>query len=194
MSDLPMLQQTLIRPRTGPEIEFHPFPNVERRNWLQSRIEIPVMLRALGLPTGARVLEVGCGRGIGLIPYLRLLEPTRLVGLDVDRQLLDLARSRLAESGASAELVHGDVRNLPFSDGEFEVVIDFGTCYHIARPAAALSEIARVLVTDGVFATESRLSQLLAHPIRTRGAQLPWHDSGLEPLRHAGLWLSRRRT
>lgn len=191
MTDFPM-QQTLARPRARPDREFRPFPNIERRNWLQSRVEIPLMLWALGVPTGGRVLEVGCGRGMGLLPYLRLLEPVRLVAVDIDRQLLNLARARVARS-ARVELIHADVRDLPFSDGEFDVVIDFGTCYHIQRPDAALREIARVLAGNGIFATESRLSQLLSHPIRTRHSGLPWRGSGLAPMRHAGLWLSRRR-
>jgi ubiquinone/menaquinone biosynthesis C-methylase UbiE len=186
------MQQTLNSSVGTAEIEFVPFPNVERRNWLQSHLEIPAMSMALGLPSGVRVLEVGCGRGVGLVRFFELLKPARLVGLDIDRYLLAEAHARLNRSGAHAELVQADARCMPFEDGEFDLVIDFGTCYHIARPAEALHEIARVLVPGGLFATESRLSQLLAHPLRTRGTRLPWNGA-LSPVRHAGLWLTRRR-
>jgi SAM-dependent methyltransferase len=183
---------SLLPPATVPvEAEFQPFPMVHRRCWFHAEIEVPVMVRALRLPRRARVLEIGCGGGFALLPFITLLSPSRLVGLDIDRQLLGVASARLA--GTSVELIHGDVRDMPFADGEFDVVVDFGTCYHIARAADALREISRVLVPGGVFVTETRLSQLLAHPIRTRGRSLPWSTASLTALRHVGMWQSRRR-
>ncbi|MGH7528501.1 MAG: class I SAM-dependent methyltransferase, partial [Gemmatimonadales bacterium] len=62
--------------------EYRPFPNEGGRNWRQEHIEIPLMLRALRLPRGARLLEVGCGRGVALPALARHLAPARLVGLD----------------------------------------------------------------------------------------------------------------
>lgn len=64
------------------------------------------------------------------------------------------------------EFVLGDVRSLPFAEGEFDFVIDFGTWYHISRPQEAIEEISRVLEPGGVFCYETRASQLLSHPMR----------------------------
>jgi ubiquinone/menaquinone biosynthesis C-methylase UbiE len=176
------------------ESEYQPFPNESGRNWRQERVEIPLMLAVLSLPRGARVLEVGCGRGIALPVFDRLLTPARLVGLDIDPMLLTEAEQRLTETGTPAELIPGDVRNLPFPDGSFDVVIDFGTCFHVGRPGDALREIARVLVPGGIFATETKLSQLLAHPVRSKRRHLPWAATAeLAPLRRALLWQSRWR-
>ncbi|MGH7527941.1 MAG: class I SAM-dependent methyltransferase [Gemmatimonadales bacterium] len=174
--------------------EYRPFPNEGGRNWRQEHIEIPLMLRALHLPRGARMLEVGCGRGVALPPLARHLAPARLVGLDVDGSLLAEAGQRLRETATRAELVVGDVRRLPFPDCDFDVVIDFGTCFHVARPDDALREIARVLAAGGIFATETRLGQLLSHPLRARGRFLPWESvSAFERRSRAGLWQSCRR-
>ncbi len=174
--------------------EYAPFPNETSRNWRQEYIEIPVMLVALGIPRGGRVLEVGCGRGIALPLLARRLVPARLVRLDIDAALLSEARAHLDQAGATAELLPGDVRALPFSAAAFDVVVDFGTCFHISQPARALREIARVLSPGGMFITETKLSQLLSHPVRARGRRLPWAAvPELEPLRHALLWESRRR-
>jgi ubiquinone/menaquinone biosynthesis C-methylase UbiE len=152
------------------------------------------MVRALGLPAGGRVLEVGCGRGVALPVFARLLHPARLVGLDLEPALLDEAQVRLEAAGAVAELVPGDVRRMPFASGSFDLVVDFGTCYHTARPAAALAEIARVLAPGGLFVHETPLSQLLAHPIRSFGRRLPWKVTRrFERHRTRLLWTSRRR-
>lgn len=174
--------------------EYRPFPNEEGRNARQGSLEVPLLIRALGLPRGGRVLEVGCGRGVALPVLGRLLRPSRLVGLDVESGFLDEARSRLAGAGITAELVPGDVRRMPFPDAAFDLVIDFGTCYHIGRPETALAEIARVLAPGGLFVHETPLSQLLSHPVRSFGRRIPWHLAPLfERHRTALLWTTRRR-
>jgi len=172
--------------------EYVPFPDVARRNGWQESLELPTMVWALQLPGGGRVLEVGCGRGVALPVLSRLLQPRRLVGLDVDTSLLGRARERVKPLGRAVELRAGDVRELPFADASFDLVVDFGTCYHVARRAQALREVARVLADGGRFVHETRLSQLLSHPVRSWGRELPW-DAVAELVveRRALLWASR---
>ena len=176
------------------EREYRPFPNESGRNTRQAAIEVPLMVRALGLPAGGRVLEVGCGRGVAMPAVARLLAPARLTGLDLDDALLEEARLNADAAGIAVELVPGDVRRMPFPDGSFDLVGDFGTCYHIARAAQALAEIARVLVPGGLFVHETPLSQLFAHPLRSFGRRMPWRSaSEFERHRGALLWTARRR-
>ncbi len=173
---------------------YRPFPNVPWRNTLQQAAEIPLLARCLGPPVGARILEVGCGRGVGLEAIARTWRPHALTGVDIEGHLLDEARGRLRHAGVPVTLVRADVRSLPLPDGAFDLVIDFGTCYHVARPESALREIARVLAPGGLFVHESPLAQLLAHPLRTRGRALPWSAVPiLVPARSGVLWSSRRR-
>ncbi|HUP19414.1 MAG TPA: class I SAM-dependent methyltransferase [Gemmatimonadota bacterium] len=177
-----------------PDAEYEPFPNIELRNSIQYAVEVPLMARLLDVPPGARILEVGCGRGIALAALARFRRPQRLVGVDIDPEAIEDATRRTASTPVPVELVRADVRALPFADGEFDVVIDFGTCYHVARPEAAVAEIARVLVEGGSFLTETRMSQALAHPIRTSGRGLPWRAAPeLVRTRTAVLWSSQRK-
>jgi SAM-dependent methyltransferase len=178
--------------------EYRPFENVETRNGLQALVEIPLMLRALRLPRGGRVLEVGCGRGVALPVLFDRLEPNELVGLDLDVTLLAEAQARVWRTGTEATLVEGDVRDLPFESGRFDLVLDFGTCYHASDTMdgrrAALSEVSRVLCDDGLFVHETRVAQRLAHPVRSFGRMLPWHAvPELAPDRSAVLWGVRRK-
>ena len=63
-----------------------------------------------------------------------MLAPKHLVGIDIDPLLLQRAAERAAQRGVNVELRQADVRALPFSDGAFDMVIDFGTCHHISAP------------------------------------------------------------
>jgi ubiquinone/menaquinone biosynthesis C-methylase UbiE len=172
-------------------VEYRPFPNEEGRNSRQAQLEIPALVRALKLPKGARMLEIGCGRGVALPVLDRLCGPRRLVGLDIEEALLVEAGENLREQGTEAELICGDVREMPFADEAFDVIVDFGTLYHIARSQSALAEITRVLAPGGTFVYETKASQLLSHPVRSRGRQLPPVGRfGLRPRRWAMLWAS----
>ena len=182
----------------GAAEEYTAFANMESRNGLQARVEIPLMLRALALPRGARILEVGCGRGIALPEFARRLAPAALVGVDIDPTLVAAARQRVAQRGVAATVVEGDLRDLPFADASFDVVVDFGTCYHVGGgrhgARAALEQVARVLRPGGLFAHETPLAQHLAHPVRSFARALPWRAvPALVRERMAGLWATRRR-
>ncbi len=189
---------------------YTPFANQQYRNVVQTHLEIPALLRMLPIANGSRILEIGCGRGVALPRLARLCAPSRLVGIDIAPDLIAIAKARSAElqlaelpladrcgrkQYLTIELVVGDARALPFACASFDVVIDFGTCYHIDDPDRALREISRVLSDGGRFIHESTLAQRLAHPIRTSGRHLPWSAApGLRAERHALLWAARRNT
>ena len=72
--------------------------------------------------------------------------------------------------------------------------MDFGTCYHVADPARALAEVARVLAPGGCFVHETPVAQHLAHPVRSFARTLPWRAvPTLRRERQAVLWGLRRR-
>ena len=184
--------------RAAPDRRYQAFPNMESRNGLQERIEVPLMLWALGIAKGGRVLEVGCGRGIALPVFAERLEPDALVGVDVDPALVGCARERVQAIGVDATVVEGDVRALPFESGSFDLVVDFGTCYHVSGgddgARAALREIGRVLRGGGLFVHETPVAQHLAHPVRSFGRALPWSDATwFARERTALLWSARRK-
>jgi hypothetical protein len=92
------------RPAPPSEVgDYMPFGNVEARNGLQALLEIPLMIRALKLPRGAQVLEIGCGRGVALPVLDDRLEPVELIGLDIDGALLAEARERVRNTCVRAD-------------------------------------------------------------------------------------------
>jgi ubiquinone/menaquinone biosynthesis C-methylase UbiE len=83
---------------------------------------------------------------------------------------------------------------MPLAGGRFDLVVDFGTLYHISSPQVALTEISRVLRRGGLFVHETRFSQLLAHPLRGGKHALPWSSvPELATWKSNALWAARQK-
>ncbi|HXF60198.1 MAG TPA: class I SAM-dependent methyltransferase [Caldilineaceae bacterium] len=106
---------------------------------------------AAGLVSGARVLEVACGAGVGL-GYLagRMAEtaPAQVVGMDLTVGLLQEARARLP---AAVALAGGDAHHLPFAPNSFDLALCFEAIYYLADAGAFLAEGRRVLAPGGTL-------------------------------------------
>ncbi|HSS58272.1 MAG TPA: class I SAM-dependent methyltransferase [Solirubrobacteraceae bacterium] len=95
-------------------------------------------LDALGITTGTRLLDAGCGAGLALV--LATERGATATGLDASAGLLEIARERLPE----ADLREGDLEALPYADDAFDAVTAFNSIQYAGDPTAALREIARV--------------------------------------------------
>lgn len=169
-----------------PGVEYRAFPDSGGRDTSHERIDVPALIDFAAPAPGLRILEIGCGRGIALPVIAARCAPRRLAAIDIDARLLGEATQRLAATGTDATLVLGDVRAMPFEAASFDLVIDFGTCYHIARSAQAIAEIARVVAPGGRFVYETRRAQLASHPLRARLRAIDWsYDQAFGP-EHAG--------
>jgi ubiquinone/menaquinone biosynthesis C-methylase UbiE len=96
---------------------------------------------------GKRVLEVGCGPGLGL-GYLASKGARRIIGGDCTQESLRRAREHYK---GRIELVYLDAQSLPFKDDCFDVVILFEVIYYLSRPDEFLSECHRVIRRGGAL-------------------------------------------
>jgi arsenite methyltransferase len=103
------------------------------------------------LPTGATVVDIGCGAGTDLLLAARHVGPLgRAIGVDMTEAMRERAR-RGAEAGALShvELRDGDATALPIEAGTVDVVIANGVLNLVPDKQAAVSEIRRVLKPGG---------------------------------------------
>lgn len=168
------------------------FPDVQWRNSVHGSFEVPVTVKLLRLPSEKRILVAGCGGGVAFPALSNLCRPSKLTGIDIDEDFLAQAEEQVRRTGIEAELVHGDLQDMPFEDRSFDLVVDFGTAYHVESPALAMAEVERVLDLGGILVYEAPLTQFVAHPFRTSGRRLAWKSArSLAPGRNAGLWKTR---
>jgi len=107
----------------------------------------------LGIPPGGKVLDMGTGPGFVAIEVAKLLDGTgcRVVGMDLSQAMLALAAENAAKAGLNGTLAwrEGDVKAMPFDDGEFDLIVSNDSLHHWEDPLPVFDEIARVLKNDG---------------------------------------------
>ncbi len=96
---------------------------------------------ALGsLTVRGMVLDVGCGTGL-LFKHIASKAET-LVGLDISKQLLLLAKER-ARVFTNVLLVQADADHLPFKDDSFDNIFSFTVLQNLPKPKVMLMEMRR---------------------------------------------------
>jgi ubiquinone/menaquinone biosynthesis C-methylase UbiE len=99
-----------------------------------------------GVSGGDRVLDVGCGTGVVAREAAAAAGETgRVVGVDVNAEMLRVATAVSAGIRPRIEWRQGSAMSLPFTDAAFDVVTCEQALAFFADPVAALAEMRRVL-------------------------------------------------
>jgi ubiquinone/menaquinone biosynthesis C-methylase UbiE len=101
---------------------------------------------------GKEVLDASCGVGYG-IEIMARAGAKAVTGVDISAETIAVAKERFGRHAAA--LVEADLRELPFVDDSFDVVVSFETIEHVEEPEKALAELHRVLRPDGVLVISS---------------------------------------
>ena len=165
-------------------LEYEPIFSLER-----DRHEVARLIDILGLPTGARVLDVPCGQG----RHAHLLAEAgyRVDGLDYSEHLLKLARKR--GTGSSLHYTRGDMRRMPSRWAKrFDAVVNLFTSFgFFADPRddmKVVSEFARVLKPGGLLvwhggSRDGVMSRFLSRDWwRTEDGTMIGHERSFDPL------------
>jgi SAM-dependent methyltransferase len=96
-----------------------------------------------GVTAGIRYLDVGCGAGLAVQMADAL--GAKASGIDASEGLLAIARERTS----AADIRQGDLEELPFGDGGFDLVTGFNSFQYAGNPTVALREAARVAEPNG---------------------------------------------
>ena len=146
--------------------------------------EVRKRIAALGLPSGARVLDAPCGGNAALTCALKQ-QGFHAVGADIDSE----AATLLGEGFAKVDL------NAPFPwpEQSFDAVISTEGIEHLENHYSFLREVSRILKPGGVFVLTTPNITALRSRVRFFGSGFfgrdarPLNESARHPLHHIGL-------
>lgn len=109
------------------------------------------LVDALSPMAGEAILEFGCGTASNIVTLKQRVPSLSVAGIDVDPEILEIARNKLADADVEAELIQYDGGSLPQSDASLDGVCTLLVFHHLTVPQKklALSEIRRVLKPGG---------------------------------------------
>lgn len=149
----------------------------------------PVAEHALALARaqpGERVLDLATGTGNAALLAARA--GASVVGLDSAPRLIEVARERAGQAGLDVEFIVGDIQELPFADGAFDLVLSVFGLIFAADPGRAMHEVSRVLRPGGrafvtawipagpIDALVSNFARALAAVTGPGAERFPWHE------------------
>src|SRR5437867_1707881 len=117
----------------------------------------------LRLPPGARILDVGCGAGLTATALAR--RGYAVVAIDTVPGMLERTRQTATEVGVGdrVTVAPGDVQQLDFPDGSFDLTLALGVLPWLPSPLGAMAEMARVVGRGGYVLVTADNRWRLAH-------------------------------
>jgi SAM-dependent methyltransferase len=121
------------------------------------------------LASGARILELGCGRGQASRLMAAAFPDAEVVGLDLSEEAVADARAAAARDDLhNVRFVTGSAAHPPA--GPWDVVCAFDVIHDLAHPHDTLRAVREVLAPDGMFL----MIDSGAPPTLEEQAKLPW--------------------
>lgn len=116
-----------------------------QQNKAAVNLQVRLMLRMLQPEKGETLLDIGCGTGESLIPFIN--QGMQLTGIDPSPYMIDIARKKLQNR---VDFHRGFAEELPFDDNAFNYTSLFTTLEFVENPYRALEEACRV-AKDKIF-------------------------------------------
>ncbi|NQY99295.1 MAG: methyltransferase domain-containing protein [Bdellovibrionales bacterium] len=118
-----------------------------------NRLVLTVLEKQLGSPKGKSILDAGCGTGLNSLPLAARGAEVTL--LDIAPEALNIAETYYQELELKANYVSGSIFEMPFEDGEFDLVWNTGVIEHFEprERKQAVSEMLRVMKPGGFMIT-----------------------------------------
>jgi ubiquinone/menaquinone biosynthesis C-methylase UbiE len=98
------------------------------------------------------VLDLGCGTGDLLRTLGTVLgEEVCCVGVDLSREMLAVAQTKIADCQATSVIQTDVTQPLPFADDSFDLVASLNLLQEVSAPTLVLEEVYRILKPGGTF-------------------------------------------
>jgi SAM-dependent methyltransferase len=102
-----------------------------------------------------KVLDAGCGRGVGILGAAALQPDVTFVGVDINRvglaEAKEQAKNRKLENVTFQEVDLTTLEGLEVPPGGFDAIFSSGVVHHMPDPVAGLSALASALAPHGML-------------------------------------------
>ena len=124
---------------------------------------IPSFINHWGLDSNSSLLDVGCAKGFMLYDLKKSISKIQIAGIDISNYAIENSMQEVKEY-----LKVGNVKELPYKDKSFDVVVSINTIHNLEKKecAKALSEISRVskknaFITVDAYRNEEEKQRML---------------------------------
>jgi ubiquinone/menaquinone biosynthesis C-methylase UbiE len=143
--------------------------------------------KRIDVQPGEQLLDVGCGAG--QLALIAARAGARVTGCDISINWIERARERAALGHLDVHFEEGDAEDLPYADGQFDVVASLIGAMFAPRPDLVASELVRVCRPGGKIAMANwtahgfvgQMFKLIAKYIAPGGMPSPllWGDEAV---------------
>jgi SAM-dependent methyltransferase len=122
------------------------FNNLLLQQWIPAMPDVQSKLQR-----GARVADVGCGRGRALIKLAQAFPACRYFGYDIYGPAVDEAAARAKAAGVQDRVTF---QQMDVTDGlpdEYDIITTFDVIHDAVNPLGVLRVLRRALASDGVY-------------------------------------------
>jgi tRNA (cmo5U34)-methyltransferase len=123
-----------IRERFDQDVERFSNLEVGQTTTLDSplMLELVAQAAAASNPAAAQLLDVGCGAGNFTLKLLQSLPNLDVTLVDLSQPMLQRACQRIgAVSTGEIQIVQGDIRDLTFPTGQFDIILAAAVLHHL---------------------------------------------------------------
>lgn len=132
-------------------------PKFERAPVQSDPAALARLVREADLPAGGRVLDAGCGPG--LVSAALLDAGFRVVGVDLSREMVELARKRCAAHGSRAEFFQVSVFDRQLDAmGPFDGSLSRYVLHHVEDPLGFVARQVELMRPGGVLVVNDHLT------------------------------------
>lgn len=95
-----------------------------------------------------KILDQGCGIGQYAFTVYKF-GFKKVVGLDYSEKLIETAKENAKKLKYKIGFVKGDIREMPFKDNSFDIVISGGVIEHVPESLKTIEELSRIIKKEG---------------------------------------------